>query len=482
MEDRLENHLKAAAVRHDNKVIEWVTYAEYGWATIDSLRESGEDWITLDTKLATALKTKIKKASLKRTIDRYELVELENHGSTLNGRQILLLLYQSLATNANMTNHFNIEDLQAIVWLGDGVDQVDQFMTNWNECVQGMESTISDPELATLLYQRMEESKEFAYELKQFRLAGHRKPNTGDHTQRFLLDALQHYVDDFRMDYNTKIRRQQQAQRFGKQPSGSKTVPGAAATGGTTTGKQAKIAEVTATALAKAMAPYLGTDPKGNGRNKTVRGATSTTPATPATDTDKWLTECHACAASVLTVATQYKSFDPNKVKGGKICRKMLLHQHCEAGDQCPYHHVKGHICIPFQTLQGCPHKKCRYVHEVIGKDNTLSLKNFCEQKVKAREAEKAAAKGSGNADKSKKGDNQKGAGKGGKTSKGSKGTPAAPATITPPPKTGFPRRPPTDAGPPPAGKKARWCEYYWGPNSNGYCPKGDACTFRHEE
>ena len=100
---------------------------------------------------------------------------------------------------------------------------------------------------------------------------------------------------------------------------------------------------------------------------------------------------------------------------------------------------------------------------------------------MKAREAEKAAAKGSTGADKSRKGET-KGAGKGGKSGKGGKGTPAAPATLAPPPKAQFPRRPPTDAGPPPAGKKARWCEYYWGPNNNGHCPKGDACTYRHEE
>ena len=43
---QLKGHLRAAAGRNDTNVIAWVTEAEYSFSTMETLRNSGDDWVT----------------------------------------------------------------------------------------------------------------------------------------------------------------------------------------------------------------------------------------------------------------------------------------------------------------------------------------------------------------------------------------------------------------------------------------------------
>ena len=171
-------------------------------------------------------------------------------------------------------------------------------------------------------------------------------------------------------------------------------------------------------------------------------------PGSLADPMGSWHQSVAACAAT-MDNNVEFKPLPPN-TKGGKPCTEMLLHQTCKAGASCPYHHVSGHICINYQTKDGCkkPRGKCKFVHEYIGPVAAKLLINHCKQK--ATNAGKMPAK-------PKPPDNKKAPAGGGTAAKA-------------PPK-----------GPPAAKKSSKPCRNFFNPSSPGTCVHGDSCLFSHD-
>ena len=177
--------------------MQWLLEVEAPSASIDSLRTSGTEFITLDQKLAIGL-MEVLPASLKRKILRIRESELSEHHHIINGRQILLMVYKHLATNSTMDSYYNTEDAHQVVWLGDEPEQMERFLDNWLEIIDGMRTQLSEPEKAELLFTKMKGSKVLEHELKQYRLAAHKTPNEGDHTHDYLVEAMELHVAETR--------------------------------------------------------------------------------------------------------------------------------------------------------------------------------------------------------------------------------------------------------------------------------------------
>ena len=126
-------------------------------ASIDSLRNSGL-FVSLDAKLAFAL-LKILPAALKRKVPRAQDVELRDHYSVMNGRQILFMIYHHLRTNPTLSTFYNIEDLQDVQWGGDSVEAIEKFLDDWLRVTQGMRDQLSDAQLAEVLFIQRNTSK-----------------------------------------------------------------------------------------------------------------------------------------------------------------------------------------------------------------------------------------------------------------------------------------------------------------------------------
>ena len=141
---------------------------------------------------------------------------MTEYGTTVKGRQILHLIYHFLRVSPTLANHYNVEDLSDLQWLGDSVGEIDRFLGQWLEIMEGMQHQISDEEKAVLLHKRMKNSEALKSDVGLFREAGHKTPHMGDHTQNNLLHAMQHYVGDHREDLNTASRKAAHKAKMGK--------------------------------------------------------------------------------------------------------------------------------------------------------------------------------------------------------------------------------------------------------------------------
>ena len=78
--------------------------------TFESLRVSGEEFVTLDQTLCVALMA-IVPTTLERTLMRKEEAELVNHQSTMTGRQVLWHILHYLRVDPTLSNFYSVEDL-----------------------------------------------------------------------------------------------------------------------------------------------------------------------------------------------------------------------------------------------------------------------------------------------------------------------------------------------------------------------------------
>ena len=116
--------------------------------------------------------------------------------NVLNGRQILYQICNHLRTSSSLKTYFNIEQLMDIQWHGDSPEQIGKFLSDWLRVTNGMRTALEDVEFAELLYTRMKDSTVMKSVCELYRRASHHTPGKGDNTYNFLLESLQHYLDD----------------------------------------------------------------------------------------------------------------------------------------------------------------------------------------------------------------------------------------------------------------------------------------------
>ena len=216
--------------RIDGHAVTWIREVEALSASNDSLRNSGTDFVTLDQKLAIALMA-VLPSPLKRRILRMRESEMSDHDHVINGRQILLNVYKFLSTNSTMDNYYNTEDAHQVVWLGDLPEEMEKFLDNWLEILDGMRTQLSEAEKAELLHSKMKTSKVLMHELRMFRQAGHRTPHEGDNTHDYLVESIENHIADTRTEFNTKQRRDAHKAKMTAPLNANANVPGGAGKG-----------------------------------------------------------------------------------------------------------------------------------------------------------------------------------------------------------------------------------------------------------
>ena len=103
---------------------------------------------------------------------------------------------------------------------------MERFLDNWLEILDGMRTQLSEAEKAELLYSTIKTSKVLVHELRQYRQAGHKTPNEGDHTHDYLVDTIENHVADTREEQNTKQRRDAHKAKMSAPVNANANVPG----------------------------------------------------------------------------------------------------------------------------------------------------------------------------------------------------------------------------------------------------------------
>ena len=251
---------------------------------------------------------------------------------------------------------------------------------------------------------------------------------------------MQNLVDDHLQDENNRKRTAAHTQKMTKKTpiNASPAVNDSKGEGKGIANQASKIAKATAKAVGSAIAPYLPSMPV----TPTKSQQPSSPPArTNTVSSDSWRETVSALAAE-FAPTQEYKPL-PASVKGGAICMDMLLHQKCPLGETCPRQHVSGHVCLNFQTKEGCKKRNCQFKHEVIGPAATKALINHCKQKATQNKSKAATP---------------------GKTA-----SPAAKKAYAPK----------KASGPPP--KSTEPCRNFHNPSSPGTCRFGSECRFKHD-
>ena len=135
--------LQTASGRTDQGMIQWIMEVDKTWASFDYLRDSSQEYMTLDNKLAIALLAIIP-SNLRRKRRRLQESDQALYNYLANGRQVLFHIYHHLRVDPSLANHYSIEDLSEITWLGDKVSQIETFLSNWIEMTEGMRNDLCE--------------------------------------------------------------------------------------------------------------------------------------------------------------------------------------------------------------------------------------------------------------------------------------------------------------------------------------------------
>ena len=194
--------LTEASVYYDKAEVAWLMKATVSTATFEGLEDSGEHrFHGLDTMLATALQAVVTKGELGRTLSKKSVSALRE-GKLITGRQIVYMIVDHFKLNDSMAMVYSITDITAIKWRGDAPEQVSQFKSDWENILDNMDPNIDigDEALKNILYEQIKQSKALDSEVKHYL----RTP--ADRTYRFLIGAIDRFLELDRMDRNRKAQ------------------------------------------------------------------------------------------------------------------------------------------------------------------------------------------------------------------------------------------------------------------------------------
>ena len=272
----------------------------------------------------------------------------------------------------------------------------------------------------------MKGSKAFENDLYHFRQAAREAPNQGRHTHDFLIEAMEHYVNERREDTNRDARRAAHKLQMGI------TVEANAANDESEEKPKPKApprVESNSKAIQELTSALVSVVKQGSA-NSGGGLSTSVVPATGRGRSKEQATE--PTEESSIEVWSAFVANNPKEtlefldaekgLKKDKVCIAHIT-KGCTMEGDCPNHHTKSkRICLLFNSSKGCTMSKCNYGHELIGGAACRAVMNWAIQKnALAKNDDKQWVKGKGKAawiDEVQKGDGKGKSGKGGKRGK----------------------------------------------------------------
>ena len=373
-------------------------------ATNDTFRNSGS-FATLDLKLAGLFsKNGWMPKPLARKIERLQEDEMIRFRNVLNGRQILFQICNHLRTSSSLKTYFNIEQLMDIQWHGDSPEQIGKFLSDWIRVTNGMRTALEDVEFAELLYTRMKDSTVMKSVCELYRRASHHTPGKGDNTYTFLLESLQHYLDDVLEDKNLESTRAEHRRQVGlgnrdqkrtdkpTHPSGPKESHGYGAPaedkgkgkgGGKGKGEGKKDKDK---GKGKDGGRDRGSGGKGQGKDNNGgqdQGAGRSQGADKGKGKGKENNTGKGKGSSGSSALEDFKPH-PNPTQMKNLCKFHFTYQGCPRED-CTRDHpvVEGkpqRLCLQFNSKNGCTKQNCKMLHELVGQKVALWVSNEWEK------------------------------------------------------------------------------------------------------
>ena len=142
-----------------------------------------------------------------RKIEMLQEEGMELHRTVLNGRHMLFQICHHLRTSSSLQAYYNAEQLMDVTWQGDSPEQIGKFLNNWMRVTLGTRTQRKELELAELLFNRMKEGRDMATACEMYRRVSHSTPRDGEHAYKFLVDSLQHFLDDNLEEKNLETSR-----------------------------------------------------------------------------------------------------------------------------------------------------------------------------------------------------------------------------------------------------------------------------------
>ena len=175
---------------------DWVCECEVREADYDALSDPGI-YVSLDMKIKLAV-LDIATGIFQRVLS-LKSSEAFRKGRMLAGRQSLYLLHQRYKLDEDLRGLYDITHLQAIVWQGDEVPQIQAFMQSWTECSSAQESNIEQRQIEKMLVKQMRKSKLFEADVRDYDKG---KPGSVERTEQYLWQAMTEYCDRKLRDKN----------------------------------------------------------------------------------------------------------------------------------------------------------------------------------------------------------------------------------------------------------------------------------------
>jgi len=346
--------VKVAMGRNDTSAIKWIKEAEQSWADVDTMRHCAEEFSRLDQRLAEAIIKITPPGRFARRVEQVQFKENHQHDDILGGRQMLVLLYEHLATADDMSLVHAITDLVRIKFADFSDHNLAGFRDAFLTVAQSLPTDTPDSTICAILLEQLKESQVLKAEIARWRRHDENHREKTLHGLYAILDA------QIRLEDADKNRERSLLEQINMNKTKGKGGPqGLAAEG------KAKAAPKTAPkAGGKAMA---APDGKGSAPKHTDQPAGKAAPkaaAKPKPDAKS--------APKKLDDDGKYK---PSEVPAGQeLCINYMLNK-CNNGSDCTRYHFtkpdgKTNVCYFHNLVAGCDKTPsvCKYIHYCVGK------------------------------------------------------------------------------------------------------------------
>ena len=202
----------ASCHRNPGQGLQWVQEIESEGMAIDRLGEGRRRWRKLDRKLHLAvhkLSEGMKQTSLYQCVLNVQEAQ-QRRGSMMTGRQALFTVYRFYEVNKDTAAVVNIEELVRLRYPGDHA--MEQFYNSWNEIMNYHRPNLTDLELATTLWRKLQGSQQLKTVVDIWDGLPRDNPQK---TYAYLYDHMHRYVERNRADRVQEARARATSSRGG---------------------------------------------------------------------------------------------------------------------------------------------------------------------------------------------------------------------------------------------------------------------------
>ena len=216
----MARNLVVASVYDDKREVGWLNQVEA--QSFDELADSGEErFKPLDHLMVPAL-LKIVPNQLALLIQNKEN-EAMARNSTINGRQVVFMIYEWLKTDEYLATVFSISDLTDIVWMGDRPAEMQRFLTVWDNIIRNLEdkTAVNEKTMRDLMFRQMKKSTALSEEVAHFNRQRTKGSDAEDFTYTFLRRSIERHLALQRQERNLADRKAAMTKPFEKTGGGA---------------------------------------------------------------------------------------------------------------------------------------------------------------------------------------------------------------------------------------------------------------------